>query len=65
MTRMMKAHEELYELYEKVKSEGDCTEYVDEMVEQLKLLGTETNGLTRQMVHDKLETLLQTIKKSL
>jgi hypothetical protein len=61
----MKAHEELYDLYTKVKKEGNCTEYVDEMVSQLKLFGTETNGLTRQMVYDKVEELLNQIKQSL
>lgn len=60
----MKAHEELYDLYDKVKKEGNCTEYVDEMVEQLKMFGTETNGLTRQMIHDKIAYLLEVLKKA-
>ena len=60
----MKAHEKLYELYDEVKREGNCTDYVDEMIDQLKMFGTETNGLTRQMIHDKLESLLKALKNS-
>jgi hypothetical protein len=61
----MKAHEELYELWNVVKKEGNCKEYVNEMFQQLELFGTETNTLTKQMVHDGMEKVLNKIKISL
>ena len=62
---MDKAHEQLEKLWDVVKKEGNCTEYVSEMCSQLELLGTETNTLTKQMIHDKLEGVLAKIKHSL
>jgi len=61
----MKANDKLYQLYSEVKAEGNCSEYVEEMCTQLRLFGTETNTLTRQMIHDKLEGVLKDIKKTL
>ena len=58
----MKAHEELYELFDEVKQEGNCKDYITEMCNQLELYGTETNTLTKYMVHDKLEEVLTKIK---
>jgi len=60
-----KAHEQLSNLYNVVKAEGNCTEYVDEMCAQLRLFGTELNGLTRQMIYDKLKEVISIIKKTL
>lgn len=60
-----KAHEQLYDLWDVVKKEGDCTEYVNEMCKQLELLGTETNTLTRQMVYDNLLLAINKIKNTL
>jgi hypothetical protein len=60
-----KAHEKLYDLWAEVKTEGNSTEYVDEMCTQLKLFGTESNSVTRQSVHDKLEKILTKIKATL
>jgi len=62
MDNNKKAHEQLYDLWDVVKKEGDCTEYVNEMRKQLELLGTETNTLTRQMVQDNLLLALNKIK---
>ena len=62
---MKKPQDELYDLWYKVKEVGNCTGYVDEMCTQLELFGTETNTLTRQMIHDKLEAVLKKIKKGL
>ncbi len=59
------ATEQLTDLWDTMKSEGNCTDYVSEMCTQLELLGTETNSLTRQMIHDKLEKVLNNIKKTL
>ena len=62
MDNNKKAHEKLHDLWDVVKKEGDCTEYVNEMRKQLELLGTETNTLTRQMVYDNLVLALSKIK---
>ena len=61
----MDATDELKCLWDKVKSEGNCKEYVEEMCIQLELFGTETNTLTKQMIHDKLEEVLRKIKVAL
>jgi hypothetical protein len=60
-----KAHEKLYDLWFEVKAEGNSTEYIDEMCLQLKFFGTESNSVTRQSVHDKLEKILTKIKATL
>ncbi len=59
------AHEKLYGLWREVLEEGNYKDYVTEMATQLELLGTETNTLTKQMVHDKLEGVLLKVKKGL
>tara|TARA_B100000927_G_scaffold96241_1_gene77649 strand:- start:1262 stop:1459 length:198 start_codon:yes stop_codon:yes gene_type:complete len=59
------AHEKLYGLWREVLEQGNCKDYVNEMANQLELLGTETNTLTKQMVKDKLEQVLLKVKKSL
>lgn len=59
------ASEKLYDLWHQMKAEGSCTDYVKEMCSQLELLGTETNTLTRQMVHDELSKSLDKIKRTL
>lgn len=60
-----KAHEKLYDLWDVMKAEGNSSKYTDEMCTQLELLGTESNSLTRQAIHDKLEKVLNKIKKTL
>ena len=42
---------------------GHC--YVIELCNQLELFGTETNTLTRQMVKDEIEKVLNKINKTL
>ena len=61
----MSAKDKLYNLFEEVKQEGNCKDYVAEMCSQLELFGTETNTLTKQMVKDELEKVLNKINKSL
>lgn len=63
--RKITAKDKLSNLYDEVKQEGNCKDYVSEMCVQLELFGTETNSLTKQMVHDKLEEVLRKVKKSL
>ena len=57
----MKAKDKLYNLFDEVKKEGNCKEYIEEMCSQLELFGTETNTLTKEMVKDKLEKVLNKI----
>ncbi len=59
---MAKAAEQLQDLWDKMKSEGNCTDYVNEMCTQLKLLGTETNTLTKLMVKEKVKALLMELE---
>jgi hypothetical protein len=55
------AAEQLQDLWEKMKAEGNCEEYVKEMCKQLTLLGTETNSLTKQMVGDAIQETIDKI----
>ena len=59
---MAKATEQLQDLWDKMKSEGNCADYVNEMCTQLKLLGTETNTLTKLMVKEKVKALLMELE---
>ena len=52
------AHEKLSQLWYEMKSEGNCIQYVDEMISQLETLGTETNTLTKETIKTKLLTLV-------
>ena len=61
----MKAKDKLYNLFDEVRQEGNCKDYVEEMCSQLELFGTETNTLTKEMVKYKLEKVLNKINKSL
>lgn len=59
------ASDKLCDLWHVMKAEGNCTDYVKEMCTQLEILGTETNGLTRQMVFDEMSKTLEKIKHCL
>ena len=59
----MKAHEKLSQLWYEMKAEGDCTEYVDEMISQLETLGTETNTITKESIRIKLFFLLDKLAR--
>ena len=52
------AHEKLSQLWYDMKAEGNCIQYVDEMISQLETLGTETNTLTKETIKTKLLTLI-------
>jgi len=56
------AQQKLHDLWYEMKSEGNCTDYVNEMCTQLKLLGTETNTLTKLMVKEKVKALLMELE---
>jgi len=54
----MEAHKKLSLLWDEMKEEGNCTDYVDEMISQLETLGTESNTLTKETIRIKLFLLL-------
>ena len=60
-----KAHKQLDKLWEVMKREGECTEYVDEMLGQLLTLGTETNTKTKLTILDKMQDVIGSIKKNI
>lgn len=59
------AADDLSNLWDKMKAEGNSKEYTKEMLSQLKLLGTESNKLTRQSIHDEMIIVLEKIKLTL
>ena len=59
------AAQDLQNLWDKMKQEGDCTNYVDEMMTQLELLGTESNTLTKTTIRDKMIGVLNKINETL
>lgn len=61
----MSAVNDLYNLYSVAKNEENSVDYIFELCEQIKLFGTETNTLTKQLVLDKLESICSSIKTSL
>ncbi len=58
------AAERVVKLYDKVKKDGNCEQYVKEICAQLELLGTETNTLTKLMVRNELTYTLTRINES-
>jgi response regulator RpfG family c-di-GMP phosphodiesterase len=60
-----KVNKQLEKLWEVMKREGDCTEYVDEMLGQLLTLGTETNTKTKHTILDKMKDVVGNIQESL
>ncbi len=56
------ASEKLYDLWFEMKKEENCTDYVEEMISQLTLLGRESNTLTNDMIRSKVEELLNAIQ---
>jgi hypothetical protein len=59
------AAQQLDELWFKMKAEGNSKEYTKELLVQLELLGTESNTLTRQSLHDSLAEVLNKIKATI
>ena len=62
---MSEATKKLQVLWDEMKKEGNCSEYVKEMCMQLELLGTETNTLTKAMIKNSLEIVLDKINATL
>jgi hypothetical protein len=55
---MKTAAEKLAALWFLNKQEGNCCDYVNEMMEQLKLLGTETCTVTKCWIRNEVKQLL-------
>ena len=65
LSENMKAADKLKELWDVMKKEGNCIEYITEMLTQLELLGTESGSLTKEVIRNKMEKVLKKITKSL
>ena len=59
-----KAHEILFGLWDVVKEEGNNTDYVNEMLCQLELIGIESNTLTKESLKRKLIKLLDKLNEN-
>ena len=60
-----KAHNQLNKLWYVMKREGNCTQYINEMVDQLLTLGTETNTKTKLTILNKMKNVLGNIQKNI
>ena len=60
-----KAHNQLSDLWYVMKREGNCTKYIDEMMDQLLTLGTETNTKTKLTILNKMKNVLGNIEKNI
>lgn len=61
----MSAKKDLYNLYSVAKSEENSLEYINELIEQIRLFGLEGNSLTKQFILDKLQHIVLSVKFSL
>ena len=48
-----------------MKREGNCTQYINEMLDQLLTLGTETNTKTKITILNKMKNVLGNIQKNI
>ena len=60
-----KAHNKLNKLWYVMKREGNCTQYINEMLDQLLTLGTETNTKTKITILNKMKNVLGNIQKNI
>ena len=60
-----KAHKQLNDLWYVMKREGNCIQYIDEMIGQLLTLGTETNTKTKLTILNKMKNVLGSIQKNI
>jgi hypothetical protein len=61
----MSTAEQLRQLWHDMRREENSQEYIDELIDQVALLGTESNALTREHVLRRLERVCQGIRKTL
>lgn len=57
--------EQLYDLWDATHKEENSFDYIEELCEQIKLFGTESNKITREIILDKLEYVCQSIRHTL
>lgn len=57
--------EQLRQLWHAARQEENSLEYIEELLAQVRLLGTETNKLTREQILVSLELTCQEIRKTL
>lgn len=61
----MSSAEHLRQLWYTARQEENSLEYIEELLTQVRLLGTETNKLTREHILESLERTCQGIRKTL
>ena len=61
----MNSAEQLRQLWYTALQEENSLEYIEELLAQVRLLGTERNKLTRELVLESLERTCQGIRKTL
>lgn len=61
----MRSAEQLQQLWYTARQEENSLEYIEELLTQVRLLGTETNKLTREHILKSLERTCQGIRKTL
>lgn len=55
----------LQDAWDKVQKEKDCSKHINELLVQIKIIGTEYNSLTKQTLYNKLKVVIGDIEKSL
>ena len=61
----MRSAEQLQQLWYTARQEENSLEYIEELLTQVRLLGTETNKLTREHILKSLERTCQAIRTTL
>lgn len=61
----MNSAEQLRELWHAARQEENSLEYIEELLAQIRLFGTETNKLTREHVLKSMERTCLGIRKTL
>lgn len=61
----MRSAEQLQQLWYTARQEENSLEYIEELLTQARLLGTETNKLTREHILKSLERTCQAIRTTL
>ena len=57
--------DKLWEAFDEMKKSGNCNAYVGVIADQLQLLGTESNTLTKVSIKEKLLELVEKIDETL
>lgn len=59
---MTTATQKLQALWFEMKRESSCADYINEMIQQLSLLGTNGDATTKQWIKEQVEKLLMELR---